>query len=72
MHSNSSKNYSELKSSYKDLKDQSEMSVGGVKPVMGNGTRWIDYKVRAMRRVVEKFGLYIQHLRDHSNDQTIK
>ena len=48
------------------------MSVGGVKPVMGNGTRWIDYKVRAMRRVVEKFGLYIQHLRDHSNDQTIK
>ena len=39
------------------------MSVGGVKPVMGNGTRWIDYKVRAMRRVVEKFGLYIKHLK---------
>ena len=39
------------------------MYCGGVKPVMGNFTRWIDHKVRAMGRVVEKFGLYIQHLK---------
>ena len=50
---------------------------GGVKPVMGNCTRWINNKVRAMRRVVEKFGLYIQHLKQTiptikpSNDQAI-
>ena len=41
---------------------------GGVKPVMGNGTRCIDHKVRTMGRMVEKFGLekfglYIQHLK---------
>ena len=36
---------------------------GGVKPVKSNGTRWIDQKVRAMGRVVEKFGLYVQHLK---------
>ena len=50
---------------------------GGVKHVMCNGTRWIDHKVRAMGRTVEKFGLYIQHLRGTiptvkpSNDRAI-
>ena len=48
---------------YKDLRDQFEMYVGGVKPVKSNGTRWIDHKVRVMGRVVEKFGLYVQHLK---------
>ena len=44
---------------------------------MGNGTRWIDHKDRAMGRVVEKFGLYIQHLKGtiptikQSNDRAI-
>ena len=42
----------------------------GVKPVKSNGTRWIDHKVRAMGRVVEKFGLYVQHLKE--NIPTIK
>ena len=41
-----------------DLKDQSEMYGGGVKPVKSNSTRWIDHEVRAMGRVVQKFGLY--------------
>ena len=47
------------------------MYCGGVKPVMGNFTRWIDHKVRAIDRVVEKFGLYIQHLKpfQRSNHQ---
>ena len=27
-------------------------------------SRWIDHKIRAMGRVVEKFGLYNQHLQN--------
>ena len=70
LYTKSSKKYGELKSLYKDLKDQFEMYGGGVKPVKSNGTRWIDHKVRAMGRVVEKFGLYVQHLK--GNIPTIK
>ena len=36
---------------------------GRVKPVRSNGTRWIDHKVRAMGRVVQKFSLHVQHLK---------
>ena len=47
MYTESSKKYGELKSLYKDLKDQFE--INGVKPVKStDGTRWIDYKVGAM------------------------
>ena len=59
----SSKKYGKLKSLYKDLKDRFEMYGGGVKPEKSNGTRWIDQKVRAMGQVVEKFGLYVHHLK---------
>ena len=34
----------------------------GIKPVKSTGTRWIGHKLRAMERLVEKFGLYTQHL----------
>ena len=70
LYTKSSKRYRELKNLFKDLKDEFEMYGGGVKPVKSNGTRWIDHKVRAMGRVVEKFGLYVQHLKE--NIPTIK
>ena len=36
----------------------------GVKPVKSTGTRWIDHRIRAMARVIDKFGLYTRHLHD--------
>ena len=47
MYTKSSKQYGELKSFYKDLKDQFEIYGGGVTPVKDNGTRWMDHKVSA-------------------------
>ena len=38
------------------------MSGSGIKPVKSTGTRWIDHKMRAMARLIEKFGLYTHHL----------
>ena len=64
LHMNSSKKHRELKSLYKELKGEFEMYGSGVKPLKALGKRWIDHKVRAMGRVVEKFGLYVQHLKD--------
>ena len=36
----------------------------GVKLLKGGRTRWIDHKLRAMGRSLEKFGLYVGHLKD--------
>ena len=33
-----------------------------VKPLKGSVTRWMDYKIRSMDRVIEKLGLYVEHL----------
>ena len=44
------------------MKDQYEFHGDGVRPVKATGTRWIDHKLRAIERLVDKFGLYCQHI----------
>ena len=44
------------------MKCQSKMYGDGVRPTKATGTRWIDHKIRAMECVVNKNGLYCQHL----------
>ena len=43
------------------------MYSAGARPLKATGTRWIGHKIAAMGRVIEKFGLYTQHLQ-HSID----
>ena len=45
---------------------------GGVKPKKASGTRWITNKLEAMKICLDKWGLYIQHLEDHSKDKKVK
>ena len=33
-----------------------------VKPLKGSVTRWVDCKIHVMERVIEKLGLYTEHL----------
>ena len=47
------------------------MYSASVRPLKATATRWIDHKVAAMGRVIEKFGLYTQHLQ-HSIDTAKK
>ena len=35
------------------------------KPLKGSETRWINHKIRVMERVIEKFGLYVEHLNSY-------
>ena len=64
LYKNSSKKLRELKNLYPLLKDQYEMYGAGVKPDKATGTRWIDHKLRATQKVVDKYGLYTQHLQN--------
>ena len=40
------------------------MFSAGVRPLKSSGTRWIDHKIGAMGRLIEKVGLYTQHLQN--------
>ena len=62
LYQKSSKKLRELKQLFKDIKGEFEMFGEGVKPVKSTGTRWIDHRIRAMGRVIDKFGLYTRHL----------
>ena len=44
------------------MKDEFVMYGDDIKPVKATGTYWIDHRMRAMQRLVDKYGLYCQHL----------
>ena len=50
------------------MKVQFEMYGDGVRPTKATGTGWIDHKIRAIERVVDKYGLYCQHLQHAITD----
>ena len=52
----------EVKNLYQIMKDESEMYGDGVQPIKATGTRWEDHRMRSMQRLVDKYGLYCQHL----------
>ena len=58
----SSKKHRELKDLYQLMKGQYEFHEDGVRPVKATGTQWIDHKLHAIEQLVDKFGLYYQHI----------
>ena len=44
------------------MKDQYEFHGDGVRPVNATNTQWIDHKFRVIGWLVDKFGLYCQHI----------
>ena len=42
------------------------------KPKKASGTRWISHKLGAMKTVLDKLGLYIQHLENLTEDKSLK
>ena len=71
LYKKSSKKHRELRNFYHLLEGQFEMYSAGVRSLKATGTRWIDHKIASIGRVIEKFGLYIQHLQ-HSIDTAKK
>ena len=47
-----------------------EYDATGVKPVRANGTRWVAHRVAAMKKILDKFDVYMVHLESLCNDAT--
>ena len=43
-----------------------------MKPLRASGTRWIAHKVSAMKRIVDKYVVYVQHLEHISSDTSYR
>lgn len=46
-----------------DLKDVFEVPKGGNLPARAHGSRWINYKRKALQRVIDRYGAYLHQLR---------
>ena len=44
----------------------------GIRPLRASGTRFVSHKVAALRRVLERFGAYLNHLCSLSHDASVK
>ena len=70
LYAKSPKKSRELFDIVEDLKEVWELSAGGNMPVTSQGSRWICHKRKALQRVVDRYGAYLNHLsalvEDHS------
>ena len=64
LYKQSSEKHRELKNLHELLQGQFEMLSAGMRPLKASGTWWIDHKIGAMGRLIEKFGLYTMHLQN--------
>ena len=61
LYKNTSKKHRQLKNLFQLMKGLFEMYGDGIRPTKETRTRWIDHKICAMERVVNKYGLYCQY-----------
>ena len=62
LYSNLPKKHRALKRLYLELQGQFETNGSDVKLLKGSVTRWINCKICAIGHVIEKYGLYVEHL----------
>ena len=72
LYEKSSKKLGQLAELCEHLKDMYEFTNGSLKPVRSNGTRWIAHKIKAMRVLLDKYGLYMKHLAEMAEDKSYK
>ena len=58
----SSKKLSQLKSLLTDLESVYDFESKSIKPEKSSGTRWLDHKIRAMKKLIDKFGVYAKQI----------
>ena len=64
LYQKSSKKLRELKCLYQAIKGNFEKHGEAVKPLKATGNRWIDHRIRAMDRLVDKIRLYASHMKE--------
>lgn len=72
LYEKSPKKCRELEDIIQDLKNCFDMEENGIKPVRSSGSRWVSHKLKAMTRVISKYGAYTSHLATLSEDSSVK
>ncbi len=71
LYAKSPKNSRELADIVEDLKEVWEFSRGGVLPVRSEGSRWINHKRKALQRLVDRYGAFLNHVTTLAEDRSI-
>ena len=72
LYAKSPKKSRELNDIVEDLREVWGFASGGNLPTRSHGTRWIAHKCKALQRVVDRYGAYINHLSTLAEDQSIR
>lgn len=72
LYEKSPKKSRELEDIVTDLKEVYEFPDGGNLPVRSQGSRWISHKRKALQRVVDRYGAYINHILALTEDRSIR
>ena len=72
LYEKSPKKTRELGDIVEDLKEVFELPKSGNVPVRSQGSRWINHKRKALQRVVDRYGAYINHLTTLTEDRSVK
>ena len=72
LYAKSPKKTRELADIVEDLKEVWEFSGGGDPPVRSEGSRWITHKRKALQRLVDRYGAFLNHLATLAEDRSIK
>ena len=72
LYDKSPKKLSELTELFQHMKDTQvdDFKLGTVKPIRACGTRWISHKLAAIRVAFDKYGLFISHIKEMSQDKS--
>ena len=72
LYAKSPKKSRELADIVEDLKEVWEFADGGDLPVRSEGSRWINHKRKALQRLVDRYGAFLNHVTTLAEDRSIK
>ena len=72
LYKKSPKKLRELQVIHDSYKEIAEFEIGSLKPKRASGTRWVAHKLNAMTVLLDKYGIFVQHLENMSVDKTYK
>ena len=70
LYKRSPKKLRELAEIHDLVKQSIEFDVSGVKPIKVSGTRWIAHKIGALKKLLDKYSIYILHLANLCSDKS--
>ena len=75
LYENSPKKCQELQDVVESLRasfDEREVPKGGTRPLRAHGTRFVNHKIEALNRMIDRYGAYMNHLVELTEDHTVK